>query len=81
MGHIIASLRERSDLFRLLFFAFLAFAVVFDFFAVRHHAHFWGDHIIGFWAFVGLVGCLGMIVIFKGLAKVWLMKGEDFYGN
>jgi hypothetical protein len=81
MGQLIASLRARSDILRLIFFAFLGFAIVFDFFAERHQAHFWGDHIIGFWTMFALLGCLGMIVVFKGLANVWLMKGEDYYDN
>lgn len=79
MAKIVSFLRDNSDTLKWIFFAYLAFAVVFDFFADRHHAHFWADYIIGFWAIFGLIGCLGMIVICKGISHVWLMKDEDYY--
>ncbi len=62
-----------------LFFVFLALTVVFDFYAARHEPHFFGDSIIGFWSLFGVLGCLGMIVICKGLSHVWLEKEEDYY--
>jgi hypothetical protein len=27
----------------------------------------------------GLIGCLGLIIVFKGLSHVWLEKKEDYY--
>jgi len=62
-----------------IFFVFLALAVVFDFYAARHEPHFFGDSIIGFWSLFGVLGCLGMIILCKGLSHVWLMKKEDYY--
>ncbi|OQY19505.1 MAG: hypothetical protein B6I36_03930 [Desulfobacteraceae bacterium 4572_35.1] len=72
-------LRERPTMLKWLFMAILVFCLVFDFFAERHHAHFWGDHLIEFWAVFGLVGCLGMIVFCKGLSHVWLERDTDHY--
>ncbi|MCK9173443.1 hypothetical protein [Desulfuromonas thiophila] len=77
--HVITYLRERPAMLKWLFMAYLAFALVFDFFADRHHAHFWGDNIIGFWAIFGLIGCLLMIVFCKGLSHVWLERDTDYY--
>ena len=79
MAQLFGYLRERSVVLKWVFFAYLAAAVVFDFFVERYHAHFWGDHIIGFWTIFAFFGCLGMIVVFKGLSHVWLMKDEDYY--
>ena len=42
-------------------------------------AHFFGDSIMGFWSVFGIFGCLGMIVVCKGLSHVWLEKEEDYY--
>ena len=76
---ILNYLNEHSLMLKRLFFAFLAFTVVFDFYASRHEPHFFGDSIIGFWSVFGLLGCLGMIVVWKGLSHVWLAKKEDYY--
>lgn len=54
-------------------------SVVFDCFAARHEAHFWGDHIRGFWAVFAFAGCISMIALFKGIYHVWLMKEPIHY--
>jgi hypothetical protein len=79
MGKIIVSLQKNAPVLKWLFFCFLTFSIVFDFFADRHESHFWGDDIIGFWTLTGIFGCLAMIVVCKGLCHVWLMKSEDYY--
>jgi hypothetical protein len=79
MVRLLKYLNEHVRMLKRLFFAFLAFTVVFDFYAARHGAHFFGDSIIGFWSLFGVLGCLGMIVVCKGLSHVWLMKEEDYY--
>jgi hypothetical protein len=79
LARFIGWLRERTPVIKVLFFAFLVFAVAFDFVIERHEPHFFGDDIIGFWAFFGLIGCLGLIVVCKGLSHVWLQKDEDYY--
>lgn len=79
IAKMIGYLRDHSQIVKWIFFGFLAFAIAFDFFAERHEPHFWGDNVIGFWTGFGLLGCLVMIVICKGLSHVWLMKSEDYY--
>jgi len=77
--NFLTYLRERPVFLKWLLVAFLAFSVVYDLFVDRHHAEFWGDHIVGFWAIFGFLGCLGMIVFCKGLSHVWLERGTDHY--
>lgn len=77
--NFLTYLRERPGLLKWSFMAYLAFAVVFDFFAERHEAHFWGDNLVGFFAVFGLVGCLALIVFCKGLSHVWLERDKDHY--
>ena len=79
MGRLICFLRDNAQVLKWIFWGFLAFSIVFDFFAHRHEPHFWGDNIIGFWSLFGILGCLGMIVVCKFLSHVWLMKGEEYY--
>ncbi len=79
MAQVIAWLHERTKILKGLFFAFLVFAVAFDFIIERHDPHFWGDSVIGFWSIFGFFGCLTLIVVFKGLSHVWLQKEEDYY--
>ena len=76
---ILNYLNEHSLMLKRIFFVFLALFVVFDFHATRHVPHFFGDSIIGFWSLFGLIGCLGLIIVFKGLSHVWLEKKEDYY--
>lgn len=56
---------------------FLVFAA--DFFVHRHHATFIWDAIPGFGAVYGFVSCVLMIIVFKFVGHVWLMKKEDYY--
>ncbi len=79
IAQMITYLRERPAVMKWIFIAYLGFALVFDFFADRSEAHFWGDNIIGFWAIFGLLGCLLMIVFCKGLSHVWLERDTDHY--
>ena len=79
MVRLLDFLNRHSNVLKILFFVFLALFVALDFYAERHHSHFFGDSIIGFWALFGVFGCLGMIVFCKGLSHVWLMKEEDYY--
>jgi hypothetical protein len=79
MKRILEYLNKHSKVLRNLFFAFLMGTVVYDFFAKRHGTHFFGDLIMGFWSVFGILGCLGMIVVCKGLSHVWLEKEEDYY--
>jgi len=76
---ILSYLQDHARILKWVFFAFLVGTLVFDFTVERHHAHFWGDKIIGFWALFTFFGCLGMIVFCKGLSHVWLAQPEDYY--
>ncbi|MBF0119753.1 MAG: hypothetical protein HQK79_13035 [Desulfobacterales bacterium] len=81
MAKLLSFLYDKSNIVKWFFFALLIFIIVFDYFAERHAAHFFGDNIIGFWTIFGVFICLAMIIICKGLSHVWLMKGEDYYDN
>lgn len=76
---ILNYLNEHSGMLKRIFFVSLGLFVVFDLYASRHEPHFFGDSIIGFWSLFGVLGCLSMIVICKGIAHVWLEKKEDYY--
>ena len=76
---LIDMLRNNLPLVKKLSLVFLASAVVFDIFVHRHHEHFFGDKILGFWSIFGFIGCVLMIKICKGIAHLWLTKQEDYY--
>jgi hypothetical protein len=44
------------------------------------HPHAW-DSIPGFFAIFGLTGCLMLILVAKGLAKLFLQRKEDYYDH
>lgn len=46
-----------------------------------HHAaeEFIGEEIWGFWSAYGLIGCIIMIIVCKGVGHAWLMKKENYY--
>ncbi len=77
----ITWLRERPQLLRGFFYALLGCIVLYDVFAPRHEAHFWGDNVRGFWALYGLLGSLGMAKFMKGIGHAWLMKPVDFWNR
>jgi len=79
MLRLLTLLRKHPKTLRWCLLGTVAAAVVFDCFAVRHHPHFWGDHIRGFWAVFAFVGCISMIALFKGVYHVWLMKDNTHY--
>jgi hypothetical protein len=41
---------------------------------------FW-DHIFGWWAWYGAVGCAAIVVVSKWLGHLFLQKREDFYDD
>lgn len=72
-----------SKKFKAIFYSIIALVVLFEV-SVRltseHHAeHFFGDKIWGFWSIFGLIGCLLLIIICKGIGHAVLMKKEDYY--
>ena len=40
---------------------------------------FIGEEIWGFWSVYGLIGCIIMIFVCKGIGHAWLMKKENYY--
>ena len=81
MLNLLIFFRKRPESLRWFLLGMVAFAIAFDCFAHRHHPHFWGDHIRGFWALFAFTGCVGMIAIFKGIYHAWLMKERDYYDD
>jgi hypothetical protein len=45
----------------------------------KEHAHSAAEHLPGFWAVFGLLGCLVLVVIAKGLGQLGISKREDYY--
>ncbi|MCD6535003.1 MAG: hypothetical protein J7L25_13155 [Deltaproteobacteria bacterium] len=81
MVSLLSYLQAHAKVLKWVFFAYLLGTLFFDFLIDRHHPHFWGDSVIGFWALFSIFGCLGMIVFCKGLSHVWLSQREDFYDS
>ncbi len=79
MLRLLTFLRKYPLMLKWLLIGSVAGSVVFDCFAERHGAHFWGDHIRGFWSVFGFLGCILMIALFKGMYHVWLMKDTRYY--
>ncbi|MEH0020411.1 MAG: hypothetical protein V6Z89_12195 [Desulfobacter sp.] len=79
MLRLLLFLRQHARTLKWTFWGIIAAVVVFDCFAPRHHPHFWGDYIRGFWSLFAFLGCVLMIVLFKGIYHVWLMKEHNTY--
>jgi hypothetical protein len=45
------------------------------------HPHFWWEHVPGFFALFGLVGCVALALIAKALSTPLLHRDEDYYGD
>ncbi len=52
-----------------------------DWFAPRHHAHFFWDSIPGFSAVFGFIACAILVFFSKGIGHAFLMKREDYYDD
>jgi hypothetical protein len=76
----IQYLRDHLKALKWFLYVVMAAAIVFDILIPRHVAHFIGDKIPVFWSIFGLIGCILLIRIMKGLAHAVLMKKEDYYG-
>jgi hypothetical protein len=76
----IQYLRDHLKALKWFLYVVMAAAIIFDIFIPRHEAHFFGDKIPVFWSVFGLVCCVLMIRIMKGIAHAVLMKKEDYYG-
>jgi hypothetical protein len=45
----------------------------------KEHAHTWLEHIPGFWALFGLLGCIVLILVSKAFGHLGIMTREDYY--
>ncbi len=81
MQRFLTYLRQHHSALKWVFLGAVAFSVVFDCFVERHHPHFWGDHIFGFWSMFAFAGCVLMIALFKGIYYAWLMKETNYYDD
>lgn len=41
----------------------------------------WWYPVPGFFALLGLLGCIAIVVVSKLLGHYWLQRGEDYYGD
>ncbi|MGA3084419.1 MAG: hypothetical protein ABSE95_06445 [Thermodesulfobacteriota bacterium] len=76
----IQYLRDHLKALKWFLYVVMAAAIIFDILIPRHEAHFFGDKIPVFWSVFGLVCCVLLIRIMKGIAHAVLMKKEDYYG-
>ena len=71
----------RKRLWILIFGVALALSIGGDFLLrmIEGPGKFWWSHIPGFFALLGFIGCVAIIVIAKFLGHHWLQKKEDYY--
>ncbi len=75
----IAWLRARLRLVIIACYFILALLIFVDIGIPRHHPHFLGDMIPGFWAGFGFFACVLIIVFSKWLGKKFLFRPEGYY--
>jgi hypothetical protein len=76
----IQYLHDHLKTLKRILYLVMAVAMVLDILIPRHEAHFWGDKYPVFWSVFGLICCVLLIRIMKGLSHAVLMKKEDYYG-
>ena len=81
MVKLLEYLYERKVAAKWAFFGALALVLLYDFFATRHEAHFFGDNVFDFWSVFAFVICIAMIVVCKWIAHAWLERDENYYDN
>jgi len=64
-----------------ILYGILGLLVVLDWFAPRHHHHFFWDSIPGFSAVIGFIACVILIFFSKWIGHAFLMKREDYYDD
>jgi len=48
---------------------------------VEHHGRFWFERTYGFWSLFGIIGAFVLCKASKGIAHLFLSRGEDYYGG
>lgn len=79
---VIEFLRDRLKTVVRLCLGVLAVLVVLD--AIpglvdKEKAHTWAEHLPGFWALFGFVGCVVLILLSKAFGHLGIMTREDYY--
>lgn len=77
----IGWLRARMPQVIFASYATLALLILIDIGIHRHHPHFFGDMIPGFWAGFGLFSCILIILFSKWLGNKLLFRPDDYYNN
>lgn len=82
LARLIDFLRDRLRLVVRVCIVALALLVLLD--AVpaivdKEHAHTWAEHVPGFWAAFGFLGCILLVVISKTYAHFGIGAREDYY--
>ncbi len=75
----ISWMRRHYSLVKNSFLVLLALLILGDLAIPRHHIHFLGDMIPGFWAVFGFLSCAIIIIGSKWLGHAWLFRPEDYY--
>lgn len=57
----------------------IVFLILLEVFFVHPHAYYWWHGLIGFDVIFGFFGCLILIVVSKGLGKLFIQGNEDYY--
>jgi hypothetical protein len=79
---LIDFLRDRLPAVVRIGLAVLALVIVFDAIPAivgKEHAHTAVEHLPGFWAVFGLLGCLALVALAKSFAHLGVSKREDYY--
>ena len=61
--------------------ALLVLADALPFLVDKEHAHTAAEHLPGFWAVFGLVGCVVLILVSKAFGHAGIMQREDYYDD
>ena len=80
--HLLDFLRTRRKLVVRLALLALGLLVLLDalpFMVDKEPAHTWVEHLPGFWAIFGFVGCVLLILLSKAFGHLGIMTREDYY--
>lgn len=81
---IIEYLRARTGHLIKVCWGMLALLVVIDalpFVVDKSDAHTAAERLPGFWAVYGLIGCILISIVAKGLGRIVIQQPEDFYDD
>ncbi|MFZ2643971.1 MAG: hypothetical protein WA117_23455 [Verrucomicrobiia bacterium] len=82
LTHLIEFLRHRIKVVVRICLVGLALLVLLDASPAvvnKEHAHTWAEHIPGFWALFGFVGCILLFVFSKMFGHFGVTTREDYY--